>query len=123
MAKKISDYINELQTMIEQRTGKPCEIWLNPQIRAAAMNLVMLDKLQAEIDTAAATFSLPGSNGQQKIVANPLFEQYDKMQRTLLNQYAALGLNYKTALGKVGDAPAKEKEEEEDPVLGLLRRR
>ena len=47
MAKKISDYINELQTMIEQRTGKPCDLWLNPQIRAAAMNLVMLDKLQA----------------------------------------------------------------------------
>ena len=42
-------YELELRKMIEARTGAKMELWLMPQVRATAMNEVMLDKIQDEL--------------------------------------------------------------------------
>lgn len=115
-------YITELKQMVEQRTGRPFEMWLTPQLRTTAMNMVILDRVQAQLEKDNVSSSMTGSMGQQKIESNPLFVTYDKLQRTLLMQFEALGLNYNTAKGKVvppdGDGQA-----EDDPVLAALMKR
>ena len=49
-------YELELRKMIEARTGAKMELWLLPQVRATAMNEVMLDQIQDEL-----------TNGQRKL--------------------------------------------------------
>ena len=41
-------YAMELKQLIEERTGKECESWLYPQIRSAARNELLLDKMQPD---------------------------------------------------------------------------
>lgn len=117
--KSIQDYTTELQKMVELRTGKAFEPWLLPQLRATAMNMTMLDKIQQELAKSNVTTLMTGSMGQQKTEVNPLFDKYDKMQRTLISQFQALGLNYNTAKGKVGGA-GDDAGEDDDPVLAVL---
>ena len=109
--------------MIKHRTGQECEPWLVPQIRATAMNMVMLDKVQSEIeddDTDLITLAV-GSMGQQKSEINPLLPTYDKLQRTLLLQFEALGLNYKTTPSKVTEE-TKKGVDESDPMAKYYQR-
>lgn len=95
-------YELELRKMIKHRTGADCQPWLTPQIRTTAMNMVMLDKVQDELERLAMlVLPMTGSTGQNKNEVNPLLPTYDKMQRTLLMQFEALGLNYKTTPSKV----------------------
>lgn len=118
MAKKKTAhaYELELRKMIKSRTGADMEPWLLPQVRATAMNLVMLDKVQAELeDTGNLVTTLPGSAGQYKNEVSPLLPYYDKLQRTLLMQFEALGLNYKTTPSKVKE-DTKKGVDEEDPM-------
>ena len=99
MAKKKTAhaYELELRQMIKHRTGADMEPWLLPQVRTTAMNLVMLDKIQEELEEEKDLVSLvTGSMAQMKNEVNPLLSYYDKLQRTLLMQFEALGLNYKT---------------------------
>lgn len=98
--KKVSDYVDELKEMIVERTGK-YDAWLSVQVRMTAMNMVILDKLQDELADAELTTSMTGSMGQQKIEVNPLIDKYNATMRTMTDQLEALGLNYKTAKGKV----------------------
>lgn len=93
-----SDYIDELKEMVQQSNdGKPCPPWLMPQLRATAMNMVVLDKLQTAIEKEDdLTMSMTGSTGQQKINVNPLLDKYYKAQDVLLDQFAALGLTSKS---------------------------
>ena len=116
-------YELELRKMIKHRTGQECEPWLVPQIRATAMNMVMLDKVQSEIeddDTDLITLAV-GSMGQQKSEINPLLPTYDKLQRTLLMQFEALGLNYKTTPSKVTEE-TKKGVDESDPMAKYYQR-
>ena len=94
-------YELELRKMIEARTGAKMEIWLTPQVRATAMNQVMLDKIQEELLEGELMTMVPGSMGQMKNEPSPLLPHYDKIQRTLLMQFEALGLNYSTTPSKV----------------------
>lgn len=95
-------YELELRKMIESRTGAKMEIWLLPQVRATAMNMVMLDKVQQEIlEEDSLITPVPGSMGQMKNEVTPLLPHYDKLQRTLMMQFEALGLNYSTTPSKV----------------------
>jgi hypothetical protein len=121
MAKKktIEDYIEEIKEMIEQRTGRPYDRWYDMQVRATAMNMVVIDKLQAEIDKCDVTLSMAGSMGQQKIEMNPVFEKYIRAQTLLMNQLGSLGLNNSGTKGKAG-GPGGDSSDEEDPVLALL---
>ena len=96
-------YESELRKMIQSRTGKAMEPWLLPQVRATAMNEVMLDQIQEELTNGPRKLADwgDGSTGQMKFEAHPLLKTYDKLQRTLLMQFEALGLNYKTTPSKV----------------------
>ena len=114
-------YELELRKMIKSRTGADMEPWLLPQVRATADNMVMLDKVQAELlDTSALVKTVPGSMGQYKDEVTPLLPYYDKMQRTLMLQFEALGLNYKTTPSKVTDN-TKKGMDEEDPMANYYK--
>jgi hypothetical protein len=119
MAKKnkTQDYITELKTMIANKNDGGFDPWLMPMLRAAAMNMVILDKMQEKLEAEEITQSMTGSMGQQKIDVHPLLDKYDKMQNTLVRQFEALGLTAKAKAsggGGFGDA------DEEDPVLAAL---
>lgn len=116
-------YELELRKMIKHRTGQDCEPWLIPQVRATAMNMVMLDKVQEELgDESDLVKPVSGSMGQTKFEVTPLLPYYDKLQRTLLMQFEALGLNYKTTPSKVKE-DTKKGVDEEDPMANYYRDR
>jgi hypothetical protein len=123
MAKKKTAhaYELELRKMIKSRTGADMEPWLLPQVRATADNMVMLDKVQAELlNTSALVKTVPGSMGQYKDEVTPLLPYYDKMQRTLMLQFEALGLNYKTTPSKVTDN-TKKGMDDDDPMANYYK--
>ena len=113
-------YIRELREMIKNRTGIECEPWLMPQLRCTAMNMVMLDKVQDEIDSMPLTKMVDGSQGQAKTELNPLLPTYKDLQRTLLLQFEALGLNYKTTPSKVKEDTKKGVDENDPLSVALL---
>ena len=101
-------YELELRKMIKSRTGAAMEPWLLPQVRATASNMVMLDKVQAELEGTDSLVTLvSGSMSQIKNEVSPLLPYYDKMQRTLMLQFEAIGLNYKTTPSKVKEDTRK----------------
>ena len=108
--------------MIESRTGAEMEPWLKPQVRATAMNEVMLDKIQEELTNGNRKLADwgDGSTGQKKFDAHPLLPHYDKLQRTLLMQFEALGLNYSTTPSKVKEDTKRGVDTEKDGLTKLL---
>lgn len=123
MAKKKTAhaYEIELRRMIKHRTGANMEPWLLPQVRATAMNMVMLDKIQEELeDTKDLIKTVEGSTGQVKNEVSPLLPYYDKLQRTLLMQFEALGLNYKTTPSKVMEN-TKKGGDDDDPMANYYK--
>ena len=115
-------YELELRKMIEARTGAKMELWLMPQVRATAMNEVMLDQIQDELTNGQRKLADwgDGSTGQMKFEAHPLLPHYDKLQRTLLMQFEALGLNYSTTPSKVKEDTKKGVDTEKDGLSNLL---
>ena len=123
MAKQRTAHVYELELrkMIKSRTGADMEMWLLPQVRATASNMVMLDKVQRELESADELVTLvPGSQGQMKSEVSPLLPHYDKMQRTLLMQFEALGLNYSTTPSKVKE-DTKKGVDETDPMANFYK--
>ena len=114
-------YELELRKMIKSRTGADMGIWLTPQVRATAMNQVMLDKVQAELEATESLVTLvSGSMAQMKNEVSPLLPYYDKLQRTLMMQYEAIGLNYKTTPSKVKEDTKRGVDTEKDGLSNLL---
>ena len=114
-------YELELRKMIKSRTGADMEAWLLPQVRATASNMVMLDKVQRELeDTDRLVTMVPGSMQQIKNEESPLLPYYDKMQRTLMLQFEAIGLNYKVTPSKVKEDTKKGVDAEKDGLTNLL---
>ncbi len=114
-------YELELRKMIKSRTGADMEEWLQPQVRVTAMNEVMLDKVQDELEGKESLVELvSGSMAQMKNEVSPLLPYYDKMQRTLLMQFQALGLNYNTTPSKVKEDARKDVDTEKDGLSNLL---
>lgn len=114
-------YELELRKMIKSRTGADMELWLLPQVRATASNMVMLDKVQRELEKADNLVTpMPGSQGQMKNEVSPLLPHYDKMQRTLLMQLEALGLNYSTTPSKVKEDTKKGIDTEREGLSGVI---
>ena len=117
--KTATTYEEEIIKMIKDRNGVFDE-WLRPQVEGAAMNRVLLAQIHEEITQATnLTIIVDGSMGQKKKEAHPLLAVYDKMQRTLLLQYEALGLNYKTTPSKVSES-TKKQTQEDDPFIRVL---
>ena len=117
--KTTQDYIEELKDGIRQKNDKACDPWLMPMLRATAMNMVILDKMQSQLETENITNSMTGSMGQQKIDVHPLLDKYDKMQNTLVRQFEALGLTNKGKGGAAGGGDS----DDEDLVLSALTNR
>lgn len=115
-------YELELRKMIESRTGAKMEMWLMPQVRATAMNQVMLAQIQDELCNSKRKLAdwNDGSTGQMKFEAHPLLPHYDKLQRTLLMQFEALGLNYSTTPSKVKEDTRKGVDTEKDGLSTML---
>ena len=115
-------YELELRKMIESRTGVKMEMWLMPQVRATAMNEVMLDKIQDELTNGNRKLADwgDGSTGQMKFEAHPLLPHYEKLQRTLLMQYEALGLNYSTTPSKVKEDTKKGVDSEKAGLTSII---
>jgi hypothetical protein len=115
-------YELELRKMIESRTGAKMEMWLTPQVRATAMNQVMLDKIQDELTNGSRKLADwgDGSTGQIKFEAHPLLPHYDKLQRTLLMQYEAIGLNYSTTPSKVKEDTKKGVDSEKAGLTSII---
>ena len=114
-------YELELRKMIKSRTGADMEPWLLPQVRATAANMAMLDKVQQELlDTEDLVKPMSGSMSQIKNEVNPLLPYYDKMQRTLMLQFEAIGLNYKTTPSKVKEDTKKGVDAEKDGLANML---
>ena len=119
--KSAQAYERELRQMIKSRTGKEMEMWLMPQVRATAANIVILDIIQREIiETDTLVIPVPGSMGQLKNEVSPLLPHYDKTQRTLMMQLEALGLNYSTPTSKLTADPAKEKGDRKNALAKML---
>ena len=114
-------YELELRKMIKSRTGADMEPWLLPQVRATASNMVMLDKVQAELEATDSLVTLvSGSMSQIKNEVSPLLPYYDKMQRTLMLQFEAIGLNYKTTPSKVKEDTKKGVDTEKDGLMSRI---
>lgn len=112
-------YELEIKRMIVDRVGK-CDLWLKPQIEATAMNRVMLDKIQRELESQSSLLVvMPGSTGQMKQDAHPLLSHYKELQRTLILQYEAIGLSFKTTPSKIKE-PVKTGGSEHDKLQSLL---
>ena len=114
-------YELELRKMIKSRTGADMEAWLLPQVRATASNMVMLDKVQRELEeTDSLVTMVPGSMQQIKNEVSPLLPYYDKMQRTLMLQFEAIGLNYKVTPSKVKEDTKRGVDAEKDGLANML---
>ena len=115
-------YELELRKMIKSRTGAEMESWLLPQVRATAMNMVMLDKVQETLidEDTDLMITASGSMGQMKQDAHPLLTHYDKLQRTLIQQFQALSLNYNATPSKVKE-DTKKGVDEEDPMANYYK--
>lgn len=112
-------YELEIKKMITERNGE-FDIWLQPQLRATAMNCVMLDKIHSELcSERSLILTSAGSMDQTKYDAHPLLVHYDKLQRTLLQQYEALGINYRATPSKIKEN-TKKGGEEHDKLSNLL---
>lgn len=114
-------YELELRRLMKQRTGQDCDPWLVPQIRATAQNMCMIDKLQAELLKGSLVDIQTGSMGQMKTEVNPLLPYFDKMQRTLILQFEALGLNYRATPSKIKE-DTKKGVDESDTLVQVLSR-
>ena len=115
-------YELELCKMIKNRTGAKMEPWLMPQVRATAMNMEMLDKIQEGLCNGKKDIAdwFDGSTGQMKFEAHPLLPHYDKLQRTLLMQFEALGLNYSTTPSKVKEDTKKGVDSEKAGLTSII---
>ena len=119
--KTVTDYETELRDMIKERTGKDMPLWLLPQVRATALNMVILDKIQVEIvNTQQLVVPVQGSTGQIKNEVSPLLPHFDKTQRTLMMQLEALGLNFSTPSSKFNNDPNKERADKKNGLAQLL---
>lgn len=113
-------YELELRALIKARTGKDSEPWLLPQIRSTAKNEALLDKIAGEMEGDEPLLSIvTGSQGQAKTEVNPLLPYFDRLNRTLMLQFEALGLNYNTTPSKVSES-AKPGGEEDDVLARTL---
>ena len=117
-AKTAHAYELEIKKMIEKRNGE-FDMWLIPQLRTTALNCVMLDKIHDELcSERSLLITSSGSMDQVKYEAHPLLAHYDKLQRTLLQQFEALGLNYRATPSKINETTRKGVEES-DPMAGF----
>ena len=67
----------------------------------------MLEKVQDELMRCNLTEVRLGSKDQYYMDVNPLMPTYKELQRTIIQHYEALGLNYKTTPSKIKEDTRK----------------
>ena len=120
MNKNVKYYERILKKRVEVRTGAPFEEWLEPQLHAAAMCWQMLEKVHEELMDGDLVKPEQGSKEQWTDKVNPLVPTYKELQRTLIQHYEALGLNYKAKPDRIKE-DAKKGVDEEDPMANYYR--
>lgn len=115
MNKKVTYYERILKKNIEVRTGTAFDEWLLPQLHAAALCWQMLEKVHEEIMKGNLTTVQQGSKEQYYTEVNPLMPTYKELQRTMIQHYEALGLNYKAKPDRIKE-DAKRGGDDEDPM-------
>lgn len=113
-------YERQLRLMIEKRIGKYDE-FLDLQVRTAAQCLQMLDRIQDDLMLQKSLVILEvGSQSQTKNVTHPLLVTYRDLQRTMIQHYAALGLNYQATPSKMTESTKKGGDIDNDPMAAYL---
>ena len=120
MNKNVKHYERILKKMIEERT-KTFEVWLQPQLHAAALCWQMLEKVQDDLMDSKLITEREGSKGQKYNEANPLLSTYKELQRTITLHYEALGLNFKSTPSKIKEDTSKGDNVEKDPMAQFYR--
>jgi histidyl-tRNA synthetase len=116
MKKSTKTYFNTLKSMIEHRTGAAFDVFLTPNVEAAAKCWQMIDKIHEELMASDMTSLEVGSMGQQKTIINPLLPVYNQMHRTLLEHFEALGLNFRSTPSKMTEN-TKRGVDDTDPMV------
>lgn len=116
MKKSIRSYVNTLKAMIEHRTGAAFDVFLTPNVEAAAKCWQMVDKIHEELVEANITWLEVGSTGQERTIINPLLPVYNQMHRTLLEHFEALGLNFRATPSKMTEN-TKRGVDDADPMV------
>ena len=120
MKKSSKTYFNTLKRMIEERTGAKFDVFLTPNVEAAAQCWQMVDKIHSELMEGDMTSLEVGSMGQQKTIINPLLPVYNQMHRTLLEHFEALGLNFRSTPSKMTEN-TKRGVDDTDPMVEFYR--
>lgn len=120
MNKKVTYYERILKKRVEMRTGTDFEEWLEPQLHAAALCWQMLEKVHEELMNGKLVDLVQGSKDQWKNEVNPLMPAYKELQRTLIQHYEALGLNYRATPSKIKEDTKKGIDTEKDGLTKLL---
>ena len=119
MNKNIKHYERILKKNIELRLGAVDE-WLEPQIHDAAMCKQMLEHVHEEIMNGKLVEIRQGSKDQWVSELNPLMPTYKELQRTMIQHYEALGLNYKSTPSKIKEDARKGIDTEKDGLTRVL---
>lgn len=122
MNKKVTYYERILKKRVEMRTGSDFEEWLEPQLHAAALCWQMLEKVHEELMGGKLIKAEQGSKEQWSDKVNPLMPTYKELQRTMIQHYEALGLNYKAKPDRIKE-DAKRGVDEDDPMANYYKDR
>ena len=120
MNKKVTYYERILKKRVEMRTGTDFEEWLEPQLHAAALCWQMLEKVHEELMNGKLVDLVQGSKDQWKNEVNPLMPTYKELQRTMIQHYEALGLNYRATPSKIQEDTKTGVDAEKDGLTNLL---
>lgn len=120
MNKQVKYYERILKKKVEMRTGTDFEEWLEPQLHAAALCWQMLEKVQEEIMDGKMMTEREGVKGQKYNEVNPLLSTYKELQRTIIQHYEALGLNYKATPSKIKEDTTKGVNAKKDGLVGSI---
>ena len=119
MNKNVKYYERVLKKMIRTRIGM-YDLWLEPQVHAAALCWQMLEKVQEELMNGKLSTQRQGSKEQYYTEVNPLMPTYKELQRTMIQHYEALGLNYKTTPSKIKEDVEKGVNAKKDPLREMI---
>lgn len=119
MNKNVKYYERVLKKMITTRIGM-FDVWLEPQVHAAALCWQMLEKVQDELMNGKLSTQRQGSKEQYYTEVNPLMPTYKELQRTMIQHYEALGLNYKTTPSKIKEDVEKGVNAKKDPLREMI---
>lgn len=114
--KSLKSYEKKLREMVTERLGGVFDDFLELPVHTAAQCLQMLDRVQEELMSSGLTSIEFGSSGQQRTVSNPLLVTYKDLQRTMVQHYETLGINYRATPSKITEKTSKGGNVDADPL-------